>query len=322
MSQRLPVITAILLLLLSACGKEIQPIRIGTTPWPGYEFLHLAEELGYFEEEGVAVQLVDFLSLADSSRAFERGQVDVWGATLVELVLSHMHSQRHAQAFLVTNESAGGDVVLAREPISTAAELKGRRIGVEPSTVDVVLLHHTLQKTGLDIEQVKLVPMAQTDMLAALENGQVDAVCTYPPNSVHIAHGVAVNKIFDSAQIPNSIIDVLAGDQVVIDKRREELAAITRAFFRAREFARQNPNKALNLLAQWSRITEQDLREVLQGIRLSGLDEQMIYLQTTGNIESALDSTIQALKASSLHAPFSRANTMYTDVVIRQLAPQ
>lgn len=317
--RHLGIMAVALLLLLSACGEKTQPLRIGTTPWPGYEFLHLAETLGYFKEEGVTVQLVDFLSLADSSRAFERGQIDIWGTTLVELVLSHKHSQRHAQAFLVVNESAGGDVILAKTPIHSVTQLKDKRIGLEPSTVDVVLLHHALQQASLSAEQVRLVPLAQADLEDALQSGQVDAVSTYPPNSVHIARDTSINQIFDSSQIPNTIIDVLAGDRLIIEERSEEIAAISRAFFRARAFATQNPQQAFAMLTQGSQITEQELHDVLQGIRLTSAEEQSAYLQPSGRLGPAIDGSMQALVASGLPGPFGQTESMYTNRIITQL---
>ncbi len=61
---------SVTLAILGGCAEEpAPPIRIGTNPWPGYEFLHLADELGYFEEEGVEVRLVELTSNGDVRRA-------------------------------------------------------------------------------------------------------------------------------------------------------------------------------------------------------------------------------------------------------------
>ena len=60
-------------------------LRVGITPAPGYELNFLAEEKGFFREEGLEVRLVEFTCLADCRRAFARGQVDVLGSTAVEV---------------------------------------------------------------------------------------------------------------------------------------------------------------------------------------------------------------------------------------------
>ena len=65
------------ILLLSACRETPNPpLRIAINPWPGYEFLYLAERLKLFEAEGVEVRILQFSSLNDSRRAFELGKAD------------------------------------------------------------------------------------------------------------------------------------------------------------------------------------------------------------------------------------------------------
>lgn len=60
----------VLFLVVAGCPQPVQePIRIGINTWPGYELLHLASRLGYFEDEGVSVRILEFTSLADCRRA-------------------------------------------------------------------------------------------------------------------------------------------------------------------------------------------------------------------------------------------------------------
>ena len=78
-----------LLLAASGCNRSSrEPIKFATNPWPGYDPLYVARDKGFFEEAGLDVTLVDLTSLGASRRAFERGQVDGCGATLVEKVHS------------------------------------------------------------------------------------------------------------------------------------------------------------------------------------------------------------------------------------------
>ena len=71
-------------ILVTGCGQAPQPpVRIGINFWPGYEFLYLAEKQGFFKQEGVPVELIQFSSMGDARRAFERGQVDAMAVTLI-----------------------------------------------------------------------------------------------------------------------------------------------------------------------------------------------------------------------------------------------
>jgi ABC-type nitrate/sulfonate/bicarbonate transport system substrate-binding protein len=48
------LVLAILALTLGTCAaKPVKVIRIGINPWPGFEFLYLAEQKGFFKEESL-----------------------------------------------------------------------------------------------------------------------------------------------------------------------------------------------------------------------------------------------------------------------------
>jgi NitT/TauT family transport system substrate-binding protein len=98
-------------------------VRIGFNAWPGYEFLYWAHERGFFEREGLRVELVSFASLSDGRRALERGQIDIVGTTLFELLLARQQADLMAQAVYVMDVSAGGDEILAQGSIVDLAGL-------------------------------------------------------------------------------------------------------------------------------------------------------------------------------------------------------
>lgn len=285
----------------SACVESpAPPLRVATNPWCGYEFLHLAEELGYFAQEGVSVRLVEFASLGDARRAFERGQVDAWGATLVELLFSREQSLRRAQVFMVTDFSNGSDMVLARPPIARVEDLRGRRVAVEPATTDVLLLAVALESAGLRFNDIQLTPLPQNLMVRALERGEVDAVCAYPPLSTLILRAGLAGKIFDSAQAPQRIVDVLAAEQELLTQRPGDFAAIIRAFERARRYAETQPDHAHALMARRQGVSVEEFRQALSGIRIVAWREQGDYLSENGRLRIALQDADRALRAMGL----------------------
>ena len=160
-------IALLVLLLHSSCSPALPPLRIGINPWPGYDFLYLAAQKGFFTQEGVQVELVEFMSLGDSRRAFERHHVDVMGATVLELLLSGHYSNRAPKAFMVVDFSAGGDVLIVKAGVSGLAHTPKLRIGLEPASSDLLLLHVALEQAGLPLSAVTLVPLPQNRLLPA-----------------------------------------------------------------------------------------------------------------------------------------------------------
>ncbi|MCX5690211.1 MAG: ABC transporter substrate-binding protein, partial [Planctomycetota bacterium] len=134
------------LLVAAGVWKAIQvrnpvpePLRIGLNPWPGYEFASLAAAKGYFEVEGVDARLLELSSLGDCRRAFERGQVDGFFGTLIEVLESDARLKRNSQVVCVVDYSDGADSIIARKPISSVAELRGKRVAIESGSVNVLV---------------------------------------------------------------------------------------------------------------------------------------------------------------------------------------
>lgn len=290
---------ALLFSLASCAPAPPPPIRVAANPWPGYEFLFLADKLGFFREAGLTVHFVETMSLADTRRAFERGQVDVFAGTAVELLMSRELSDRKAQVVYLCDYSVGADVILARSPLVSVAELKGRRIGLEPATVNVVLLTAALRKHNLCMEDVTIVPLAQNTMLAALARGEVDAVVAYPPASIALEAG-GLQRVFDSAETPGEIVDVIVADAEFLRNRRGDMAALVRAFGKAQQFAAEQPDKAYAVMARRERLSVEDIRGALRGIRLVTFPEQAAALAPNGSLAKALQTTMEGLRGAGL----------------------
>lgn len=85
------------LLFVYSCNQApTEAIRIGISPWPGYELLYLAQEKSFFEQAGLHVQIVEFSSLGDVLRAYEQGNIDGMASTLTEAILVKYQSSRDA----------------------------------------------------------------------------------------------------------------------------------------------------------------------------------------------------------------------------------
>ena len=94
--RHLPLYLLVLFsLFLSSCSKTPPAaLRIGINAWPGYEYLTLADQLGYYKDEGLKVKLIPFQTLADGRRAFEKGHIDIMAGTLIG-----MYSSREGAGF-------------------------------------------------------------------------------------------------------------------------------------------------------------------------------------------------------------------------------
>lgn len=298
--------------LAVACGcapKALPVLRVGMNPWPGYEFLHLAQQKGFYKDEGLEVRLVDFSSLADCRRAYERGQLDAMGSTVIEVLMVRDQSARSPQIVQVVDYSAGADVILAQPGLKTGADLRGARIGVELASLGVYVLARGLEKSGLTFSDVKAISMDQVSMEDAFRKGELDAVVTYPPTSIKLLADTQAHPVFSTAEIAGEVLDVLVVEEEVIRQRPGDVGKFLKAFQRAVAYASTNPADAYRIMAANEGISPEEFaRALTDGMKLLTAADQAAYFQRGGPLATVIDATDRILRqGGQIKGPDRRA---------------
>ena len=281
-----------------ALSPSPRPLRVAINPWPGYEFATLALKKGFFEDEGIDVRLLELSGLGDCVRAFEREQMDGFFGTVTEVLRSRDQSHRGARIVMVADYSDGADVILARDGVATVAELRGRRIGIETGSLTAFILARALEQSGLAWADVRTVHMAAMDMGAAMAEGKVDAVVTYPPLSLEIVKSGTGREVFSTREIPGEVVDVLAFDESSLGTRGDEIRGFIRAFHRAQEYAKAHPSESMDIMAAREGITPEEFEAALNGgVRLVGREDQARFLGRGGSLPGVVASTERILRS-------------------------
>jgi len=265
----------LLLSSLTGCnGSNHEPLKVGSIAWSGYAPLFVAEHNGDFDHAGIKLTTVP--SSTDVLRLLESGLIDAGALTLGEALTALSHGQ-HLKVVLIMDYSNGADVLVAAPAIKELAELKGKRIAKEPTVIASVMLAMTLAKAGLSPRDVSIREMYAHDHLEAMRKGKVDAVISYAPfDQALLQHGAKI--LFDSSQIPGTIVDVLAVREEVLDSKRTALTELLRQFYAAKQFMHEHPTEAAAIIAAKAGITPAEVPASLQGLRFPGLDESASML--------------------------------------------
>ena len=220
---------------LTACGSS-PPLRIASEQWCGYQFMFLAQQEGWLPKTGLELRETGFAS--DSVAALKQGQVDGAALTLNEVLLLRDQGMP-LSVVTVFDFSAGPDVVLAKPGISRLADLKGQRIGVETTSLGVIMLSKVLEAAGLQRSDVTVINMDE-DHLAAWDSANMDAVLTYEPALSRLQKQGLVS-LYDSRKLPLVIVDVLAVRTEAAERHAEALRGLIAGHFRALTQWRNNP---------------------------------------------------------------------------------
>lgn len=274
-----------LVVLLAACGfQAAYPIRIGTVVWPGYEMLYLARSLGHHDD--IPVKMVEFVNTPEALRAFQNGVVEAVALTGDEFVRL-AEAIPDVRAILVLDFSHGGDVVLAAEGVQNPSELRGRRIAFEPNSVSMYFLNRFLEHHSIPRESVELVPIPLERHEQALLNLEVDAVVTYEPQATRLRQ-TGANLIFDSANIPGEIFDLLVVREELARRRAGDLAAILAAYFKALEFSRRNPGEASERMARRVGVDPATMGAMMRKVQIPTGEENVKLLLPGGDLAAKL----------------------------------
>lgn len=309
MRKTLPILGILVAILLFAGSFALNkntvlaPITIAINPWPGYEFLYLAERLGYLWQDDTRVTLKQFSSLEDVHLAYERNQIDGMCVTIVEVLQTYNNTGRHAQAVLIPDYSSGADMIIAAAPITSVKELKGKKVGVEPMTLGSYVLSRALEKAGLNDRDVTVLGYPQLDMSRALSTGEINAAVTYVPIALNIHRPPDTNIIFTSKEIPGELIDVIAVDENILQDNPALAPLLKKAWTKALLYAQKNPADAYAIMGGREGISTAEFKNALTGIEVLNVFDQETLIEN-GTFEKSIENIANVLyKTGRINKP-------------------
>lgn len=142
---------------------------------PDHGPIVIAEEKGFFAEQGLDVEIIAPADPADPPKMVAAGQAD-----LAITYQPQLHLQIHAGLPLVRVGTLVATplnclLVLQDGPVGTVADLKGKTVGYSVAGVEEALLTAVLAKHGMTLDDVELINV-NWSLAPALMARQVDAV--------------------------------------------------------------------------------------------------------------------------------------------------
>ena len=264
---------------LSACGRTTSPsneslypatITIGYAVWPGYLGLYLARDKGYFREAGLNVELKSYMSLSELSKDYVAGKMQGRANLNLEAVNETLQGLDQ-KIVLAIDYSNGSDAIAARSDIQTLADVKGKRVGLDPNTLEEFFMAWALERNGLSLKDVTIVAASPEKAPELLKAGEVDVAVTYEPFLSQLLVDDHFHTIYSSSDAPGLIADLLTFRTDFIQAYPKTIEAILRAYFRGIRFWKEHPAEAYQILAKELNDTPDGTAKQLQGVRV--LDE-------------------------------------------------
>lgn len=281
---------ALVLGLIACVEPPKRPLRVGLLVWPPYELFFLARHHGDFGE--TPIELIDFSANADLTGAFESRTIDAFCVT-TDLYLDELGADSDARIVMVVDVSAGADALVAQPGIESIEGLKGRRVGLSPSSLGVYVVSRALESAGLSLKDVELQYLDEIEQFDAFTTGRVDAVAAYEPTVTELVKAGGI-RLFDSSSIPDEIVDVLIVHKEFIDRDPAAVQALVNGFLRARTRLIEQPRESAAVLAPREGISSEDFLQSFEGVRLPDLEENRRMLS---GVDPPLTATMRRVAA-------------------------
>lgn len=251
------------LTLAQGIEKTKVSIAVGGKNLFYYLPLTVAEQLGYFKQEGLDLTIVDFAGGSRALQAVVGGSADIVSGAFEHTVNMQFKGQP-MRAFVL--QGLAPQIVLGINPktmpnFKSVADLKGKKIGVTaPGSSTNVLANFVLAKAGLKPSDVSFVGVgASNGAVAAMRSGQIDAISNLDP-VISLLQRSGDLKIVTDTRIVSEAEQVFGGPmpagclycpQPFLDKNPNTAQAITNAMVRASKWIQQaGPGDIIRLVPE------------------------------------------------------------------------
>ncbi len=172
------LLAALLLLAAPAAAQDGPDEMTIVLDWfvnPDHGPIVLADELGYFADEGLAVEIVAPADPSDPPKMAAAGRADLAVSYQPQLHLQIAEGLPLTRVGTLIASPLNCLLVLEDGPVKEIADLAGRSVGFSVAGVEEALLAALLGEAGLSLDDVELVNV-NFSLSPALMSGQVDAV--------------------------------------------------------------------------------------------------------------------------------------------------
>jgi NitT/TauT family transport system substrate-binding protein len=267
-------------------ATSAKPIRIGAYYWPGFYWMDVAQEKGWFKEAGLNVELVDtnpdfFASYDD----LVDGKLDLVQFTTFDFTLYNARG-KDLVGVVCSDYSSGAEGLVAREGITSIRDLAGKKVALSKGTYLEYLFSAVAERESLDLATVTFVDAPGEKVHEEFIAGRADAFLTYEP---YVAEGLAKGKgtrLFTTAEAAGVSSSVGTMRRDFIKQRPADVQALLGVWQRTTNFIKSNPDEAFAIVAQVQKKTPAEVKEFVLSDKILDLRDNRTAFTYAAGIDS------------------------------------
>jgi NitT/TauT family transport system substrate-binding protein len=215
----------------------------------------VAQDKGFFSEQGLEVQMGRGYGSGDTVKKLATGAADIGLNHPAPLIIANADGGNlrivmgyfNQEMCAMYSAAQGGNVRVPKD-------LEGQTFGGPPGDICTMMLPALAEKTGVDINKIKVQQMDGPQRLAMLSAGQISVVGTFFDKDILIKRGLEqAGKTMVSFHYANYLsmysLGVVA-TQTTIDRRPEMVQKMVTAILKGFKFTVANPAEAAKIVSK------------------------------------------------------------------------
>ena len=213
--------------------------------------VYVAKDLGYFDEEGINLELAAFESGLQSLRGGVSGSVDILGASSEPVIAAISRGAKIRSIFSYAHRLTV--VMAAQESIRKPADLRGKNLGIqEVGAFREVMTRAVLHSAGLTQQDVNYVPVSSAGYITALIGNKIDTAILHI-DQAYMARTkkASLHPLVPLWEImPSYWYGTFSTTEELLRKDSDLLARAVAAIIKAHRFMYRNKERTLDLASK------------------------------------------------------------------------
>lgn len=252
MSRWLMGVVCAMLCIVSGTRAQAEKVRIGylhTLAADGH--LWIAMEKGYFQQQGLEVEAIQFTSGVPLMQALIGGSLDV---AIMGAVISNFPPRGMGKVFLINDIEYDTAMIFARPETGAKSirDLRGKTILTVKGTTAHAFLHMALAANGMSsARDVSVVSMDMAGAVTAFTSGAAPYLATWTPFNITVQHRSPSAILLGSAKDLYPQAAILGGwvaSNRFYASNRATLVKLAKAWVEANAFLVDHTAEALRLI--------------------------------------------------------------------------
>ena len=237
-----------------ACSLQSPVVReklvLGVYAGDFSSLIWVAENRGYFRDEGLDVTLMEYESGVLAAQAFLRGEVEV--ATAAEFVaVNNIFSDSSIRIIGAICTIKSTEVIVRPDHgIQDPADLRNKKIATPKGSIAEFYLSKFLFLNNLTFNDVQIFYLNPKPLSEALIQGEVDAAAIWDPFAYNIKTALGQNGVaWLSSMVQNWNLLLMTSD-ATLNSRPGALESLLKSLYKAEDFIGKNPESAKTIIAE------------------------------------------------------------------------